>query len=112
MAFERARQGAVDLIRGDDPITVDQAPFVARLLDECLAVGQPRTVVDLSRVPLVDSAGLELLLNYQDSFQQRGGALKLAAPNPLCRDILMVTGVERHFEIFTEAVSAVGSFAE
>jgi anti-anti-sigma factor len=112
MAFERARQGAVDLIRGDDPLTSDSVAAVGRLLDECLQAGQPRAVFDLARVTLLDSAALELLLNYQEAFQRRGGALKLAAPNPLCRDVLMATGVDRHFEIFSEAVLAVGSFAQ
>jgi anti-sigma B factor antagonist len=112
MAFERARQGAVDLIRGDDPLTADCVNGVSRLLEECLLAGQPRAVLDLARVALIDSAALEMLLNYQESFKQRGGALKLAAPTPLCRDILMATGVDRHFEIFGEAVSAVGSFAQ
>lgn len=109
--LERTRQGAVDLIRGDEPITVDRLPDVERLLAECLGSGQPRAVVDLARVPLVDSAALESLLDHQDKFKARGGALKLAAPNLLCRDILAITGVDRHFEIFSDAVSAVGSFA-
>ena len=109
--FERRRQGAVDLIQGDDPLTAEHLPAIGRLCDESLAGGQPRAVLDLSRVALFDSAGLEWLLSTQEQFVQRGGAMKLAAPNPLCRDILMVTGIDRHFEVFADHVAAVGSFA-
>ena len=109
--FERQRQGAVDLIQGDESLTAENLPAVERLCDESLARGQPRAVLDLSRVPLVDSEGLEWLLNVQEKFVQRGGAIKLAAANPLCRDILTVTGVDRHFELFADPVTAVGSFA-
>ncbi|HET6881567.1 MAG TPA: STAS domain-containing protein [Pirellulales bacterium] len=109
--FERRRQGAVDLIQGDDPVTAEHLPAIGRLCEESLGGGQPRAVLDLSRVALFDSAGLEWLLNMQERFVQRGGAVKLAAPNQLCRDILLVTGIDRHFEIFNDTVAAVGSFA-
>jgi anti-anti-sigma factor len=110
--FERTRQGAVDLIAGDDPINVDFAPQVLGLLEECGHRGQPRVVLDLERVPLVDSAGLEMLLDVQEDYQQRGGALKLAVRHSLCREILALTGVGRHFEVYTEAASAVASFVQ
>ncbi|HEV3003162.1 MAG TPA: STAS domain-containing protein [Pirellulales bacterium] len=109
--FARSRQGAVDVIAGDDPLTADGLVGVARLCDELLAAGQPRAVLDLGRVALIDSTGLEWLLTSQEKFVQRGGAIKLAAPNQLCRDILLATGVDRHFEVFADAVAAVGSFA-
>jgi anti-anti-sigma regulatory factor len=58
----------------------------------------------------VDSAGLEMLLDYKEEFQQLGGALKLASPSPLCREILSVVGLGDAFEVFPETLSAVGSF--
>lgn len=109
--FERRRQGAVDLIQGDDPLTTEHLDQIGRLCDESLAAGQPRAVFDLSRVPLVDSAGLEWLLNVQEQFVGRGGAIKLAGANHLCRDILNLTGIDRHFEVFNDSMTAVGSFA-
>lgn len=109
--FEKQRQGAVEVIHGEGSLIGDNLPEVTRLCDESLTGGQPRVVFDLGRVGLFDSAGLEWLLSTQERFVQRGGALKLAAANPLCRDILMVTGLDRHFEIFPDTVMAVGSFA-
>jgi anti-anti-sigma factor len=109
--FEKQRQGAIDVIQGDAALTAEHLPAATRLCDESLAGGQPRVVFDLGRVGLFDSAGLEWLLSTQERFVQRGGALKLAAANPLCRDILMVTGLDRHFELFPDTMTAVGSFA-
>jgi anti-anti-sigma factor len=110
--FERTKQGAVDVVGGDDPLSADFVPRVRQLLEECCGRGQPRAVLDLENVPLVDSAGLEMLLDLQEDYQRRGGALKLAVRNTLCREILSVTGVGAHFEIFSEAASAVGSFVQ
>ena len=110
--FERTLQGVVQVIRGNDPLIKEHAQAVIDLLTECLEYGQPRVVLDMEKVPLIDSAGLELLVDSQENFQQRGGALKLVAPNALCQEILSVTGVGALFELFPEPVSAVGSFAQ
>jgi anti-anti-sigma factor len=110
--FARDKQGAVDVVAGDDPLSADYVPRVLRLLEECGAKGQPRAVLDLDRIPLLDSAALEMLLDVQEDFQRRGGSLKLAVRGGLCREILSVTGVGGHFEIFTDAASAVGSFVQ
>ena len=87
-------------------------PKVLELLQSCGTHGQPRAVLDLERIPLIDSAGMEMLLDVQEDFQRRGGALKLAGRNPLCQEILAVTGVGSHFEVFSDAASAVGSFVQ
>ena len=109
--FERVSQGAVDVIRGDFPLDRDHTKEVTRLLLQCLDSSQPYVVFDLENVPLIDSAGLEVLLDFTEEFQELGGALKLAAPNPLCSEILSVTGVSGSVEIFRDALAAAGSFA-
>jgi len=109
--FERFRQGAVDVIRGKDSLTVEKIKQVSKLLDECVQRGQPRIVFDLEEVPLIDGAGLEMLLDVWDRCLKRGGVLKLSAPNPLCREILSITDVGPQFEIFGDTLSAAGSFA-
>lgn len=110
--FEPSRQGAVDVIAGDEAINADHVEHLEPLLQAGMKRGQPRVVLHLGEVPLVDSRGLELLLDYRDRYAQGGGALKLVAPSPLVRDILHITGLEGEFEIFTDVVSAVGSFAQ
>jgi anti-anti-sigma factor len=108
--FELEKHGAVHVVHGDSPLNVEFVDKVAALLDECLGSGLPRIVVDLKKVPLIDSAGIELLLDYRDKCQQSGGDLKLAAPNRLCEDILFATGMEQEIEVAAEVLRAVGSF--
>ena len=110
--YERQRQGAVDVVRGDDALVSERLEQLSDLLEECLGRGQPRAVLDMQDAPLVDSAGLELLMDAQTDFQRRGGALKLAAPNPLCKEILSLSGVARHLEIHSDVKMAVGSFVQ
>lgn len=110
--FQQSRTGAVDVVRGQDPINLPNVKSLGELLDTCLSGGQPHVVLDLEKVPLIDSAGLELLLDFQDRCANRAGAMKLAAPTPLCREILTVTGVASRFEIHPDSLSAIGSFAQ
>ena len=110
--FKRTKQGAITVITGGAPSTTENREVLSDVLETCLGEGQPRAVLDLQEVALIDSAGLELLLDVQENFEQRAGTLKLAAPNSLCRDILSVTGVGNQFEIYREVKSAVGSFLQ
>jgi anti-anti-sigma factor len=109
--FEVVRHGAVQVISGDQPISGDQVEELATTLRGCLANGQPFSVLNLQRIPLMDSAALELLLDAHQAHEARGGMLKLAGANSLCRDILRITRVADWFEMFTDVKSAVGSFA-
>ncbi|MFG0332616.1 MAG: STAS domain-containing protein [Maioricimonas sp. JB049] len=109
--FARSRHGAVDVITGDAPLNVDSCDDMMREIETCLSQSQPRLVIDLRDVPLIDSAGLELLLDVQDRCVQSGGTCKLAAPNPLCTDILHATAVGLEFETYPDAIAAAGSFA-
>jgi anti-anti-sigma factor len=108
--FERKRQGAVDVIGGGDRIAGDLVAELAVLLADRADHGQPHVVLDLQGVLVVDSAGLELLLDTQESYQRLGGALKLANPGTLCREVLKATGVGARFEIFSDTRGAVRSF--
>jgi hypothetical protein len=53
-----------------------------------------------------------MLLDVQEVFQRRGGALKLAVESNLCHEILQVTGVGSRFEIFPQTAAAVGIFVQ
>jgi len=108
--FERKRQGAIDVIGGGDRISGEHVAELATVLGACLERGQPRVVLDLQNIALMDSAGLELLLDTRDECQRMGGAMKLANPNALCIEVLKVTGVGTRFEVFGDTGSAIRSF--
>ena len=110
--FERPRRGAVVVVTGKDALDVEHVNSLRVQVEGALAEGQKRVVLDMEHVPMVDSAGLETLLDLGDVLRLRGGALKLASANPLCRDVLRITGLDSQFEAFDDPVSAIGSFAQ
>jgi anti-anti-sigma factor len=108
--FEVKRQGAIDIVGGGDRISGEHVSELASVLEGCLQRGQPRVVLDLQGVALMDSAGLELLLDTHDECQRMGGAMKLSNPGALCSEVLKITGVRARFEVFSDNGSAIRSF--
>jgi anti-anti-sigma factor len=110
--FEQKCQGAVDVICGGERISGEHVAELAKVLESHLDRGQPLIVFDFQGVALIDSAGLELLLDFHERCQRMGGALKLAGLNVLCREVLKATGVGARFEIFRDSRGAVRSFVQ
>jgi anti-anti-sigma factor len=110
--FPFEKQGAVGVVHPKGPLEASHCDELKRIVMQGLGAGRPMLVVDFHDVPLVDSVGLETLVELRDSLELKGGAVKFAAINPLCADILRVTGVGHKFEQHALVRSAVGSFAE
>lgn len=110
--FNAKKQAAVDIVSGESPISRDTLEMLQNAVDPCLLDGQPRLVIDLSQVALLDSGGLEYILDLNDQCVARGGALRLAAPNNLCQDIMDVCGVSSQIEVYEDTTRAVGGFSQ
>jgi anti-anti-sigma factor len=110
--FQQKCQGAVDVITGGDRISGEHVVELSALLKGRVERGQPQIVLDLQSIVLIDSAGLEMLLNFQEKCQRMGGALKLANVGALCREVLKATGVGARFEMFRDSGGAVRSFVQ
>lgn len=111
MRFTLSQQGSVTVIQLEGAMLSSDLNSLAETILARTAHGQPRILVDLSAVPTVDSASLELILTTQETCRSRGGILKLTGLNPLCREIFTVTLLERRFEFFDNQMTALGSFA-
>lgn len=110
--FRTSQQGVVRVIGGDAPLSGDNIAIARKYCEEALSHGQPKLVFDFTGIPLVDSVGLELLLDIRDRCRKRGGAVVVSGASPLCVDILRATGVAAEIAIFDDTIAAVGSFAQ
>ena len=81
-------------------------------LDDLLAYGSTRWVLDVSEVGMIDSSGIGLLVRYLTNAKQQGGALKLLKPTKFALQSLKMIGVLNLFEVFDDQGAAVSSFAE
>ncbi len=108
--FQIESQGAVELIAPSEALNHESAESLLEMIANQSFSGQPMVVLDLSNVPLVDSAGLEALLDVQQNLREASGTLKLAGLTPLCTDVFRITGLSERFEIYADTKQAVRSF--
>ncbi|TWT40145.1 STAS domain-containing protein [Botrimarina hoheduenensis] len=104
-------QGAVAVLAVDAPLNAESSDALRSAVEALPRIGRPQLVIDLSGVPLIDSAGCEALLDVRDSVCDIGGACCLAGVAPLCRDILWAAGLDEGFDVFQGTKEAVASYA-
>jgi anti-sigma B factor antagonist len=85
------KSSAVRVLRAEGPITLQN--FTA-LQNEFLRFQVPVTILDLTKVPHMDSAGLGVILKYFVTAQKRGHKLILAGLNERVLELFKLTRVD------------------
>jgi anti-anti-sigma factor len=104
--------GSVSILKARSALTGDSLAQCRKHLDECLSRRRSLIVLDLSDSPLIHSEGLEFIVDAQQRCLSHGGKLVVAEPQPLCAEILSITGVEACVAVFHDLRSALSDFAK
>ena len=68
--------------------------------------GQRHLVIDFTRVPTIDSAGIRALVRGHTTAQRVEGTLRLAALSPRVRDLLDASRLSNVFDIYDSTEAA------
>ena len=79
-------------------------------MEDALAVGDTRLIINFAQVPMIDSSGIGILVKAMASAKQRGGGVKLVTPSKFVVQTLKLIGVLNLFQIFEDENAAVQSF--
>jgi anti-sigma B factor antagonist len=88
----------------------DAVDRLRQTLDDLLASGDTRIVMDLSEVPWIDSSGIGLLVKILTAAKQQGGSIKLLNPSKFTVQTLKMISLLDLFEVFEDQQLAVASF--
>lgn len=93
-------EGAIDLhvspeVRASLRVLIDEKP--------------KRLVVDLSRVPYVDSSGLAVLIGAMQSLEHEGGVFLLAGAQEAVQIILESAKLDKYFRLFPDVEAALAA---
>ena len=112
MDIDVRRRSHVEVIKLRGQLRMGEAVDAFRTaIDEAVAAGSYKLVVNLAEVPTIDSSGIGLLVKAMASAKQRGGTLKLVNPSKFAIQVLRLVGVLNLFEVFDDENSAVESFS-
>ena len=93
------QMGNAHVLALQDAVTQAECAELNDLIGRATAAGGERLAIDLSEVPFLDSAVLELLLSTAKEYAGRGGRLKLVALSANCQEILRLTDLRGRFEL-------------
>ena len=93
------------ILLGDGDIEIKQ------VVDELLGLGEKNILLNLAKVPYIDSAGLGELIRCFTAIRKNAGNLKFLSPNQLLIDLLSITKLVNVFDWYNDEPSAVKSFS-
>ncbi len=93
------------ILLGEGDVEIKQA------VDDLLKKGNKKILLNLSRVPYLDSAGLGEIIRCFTTLRKSGGAFKLLSPNQRIIDLLSITKLLNVFDCFDNESSAIASFS-
>lgn len=104
-------RGAQVVVVGGE-VDVYTAPLLRDALDQQIAAGHIRLVVDLDAVEFMDSTGLGVLVGRLKLVRNRNGWLRIVCSNERVLKVFRITGLDRVFTIsatLEDAIEAVAS---
>ena len=87
-----------------------ESVYLKDKIKDVLNMGMKSILIDLGKVPYVDSTGIGFLVSSHTAVTSQGGDFKLLSPNPRVREVLRITKLDKIFEIFDKEEDAVASF--
>jgi anti-anti-sigma factor len=97
------------VVRLDGALDSAAAPALRDRLIGLLHPGTPLLVLDLSRVPSCDSAGLAVLVGAERRARMLGITMRLAAPSVPVAKLLRLTGLDRNLAIYPDLSAALAA---
>lgn len=100
----RSRIGVLTYLAPTGPlIDKDGLEQLKKTTDSCIAARETDLILDLSKVPLLNGAALETLLEIQDGLTRYGGGLKTVNANALIKDIFRISSFNDYVDTIDEA---------
>ena len=90
----------------------DSATQLRETLQQMVADGARRIVLNLAELHYIDSSGIGLLVSSYATMNRVGGQIKLASLNSRVKDLLLITKLLTVFEVYEHEIAALDAFAE
>ena len=107
---EREKEGIVILDLAGRLIVGEPCTILRAKVNENVAQGKTRIILNLQNVDFIDSTGLGSMVICFTSLQKAGGTLKLENLNRRNIELLLLTKLTTIFQIFNEEQQAINSF--
>lgn len=104
--------GSVSIVKAPNSLVGENLTQCRKLIDDCFVGNRSFIILDMGESALLNSDALEFIVDTQQACLSRGGKLVIAESQPLCAEILSITGVEDCVAVFKDLRSALAEFAK
>lgn len=95
MSFEEVDHDTYVALAPEGKFNLVAAPPLKARIDDLVAAGKARLIVDLHAVDFIDSSGLGALIGGLKSARQAGGDLRIVGAGDQVRAVLKLTNLDR-----------------
>lgn len=111
MKLKILTKGEVNIVRIEGPIKSGNEYELAEKMEKFIKPGQaPKFIVDLKKVPFINSAALGIFLNIFKHVDSLKGRIVFAGLNSDVENLMEITKLSSVFEIFRTVDEALESF--
>jgi anti-sigma B factor antagonist len=107
MIIEFYARGAAEVARLPAKLVLENAASVRNEIQQRIASGTSRLVLDLARVEFADSSGLTAILSCVSSARRQGGDVALLSPMPRVRALIELTRLDDIVTVTDDEATAV-----
>lgn len=112
MEIQVRREGKAAVLELHGKLTIGDGDVqLSQQIKDLLAAGSRRFVIDMSRVPYMDSAGLGEIIRANKRVRENGGAIRLVLSGKT-REVLTIAAVLPVFEVYEDPASALAGFGD
>ena len=98
-------------LRGKSTVDRGQSELLASHLQQLVAKGSRKVLLNLAKLTQIDSSGLSIIVGTCVSLRRQGGDLRLLCPGGRVREVLKVVKLLQLIPSFEDEAEAVASFA-
>lgn len=107
LSFTTRERDGVAIVQVGGEVDVYTAPQLRSVLDEHIAAGHTRLVVDLDGVDFLDSTGLGVLVGRLKLVRNKSGWLRLVCSSDRILRVFRITGLDKVFAIHDDVEGAI-----
>ncbi len=110
MQITSREEGGVIVFELEGRVDSSGASQMDDALQNAIAGGHYKLVLDMSGTSYINSAGLRTLADILTQCQANKGSLKLVAPGPKVERVLKIIGFDRFFKLYATVAAATADF--
>jgi anti-sigma B factor antagonist len=110
LTLQRSLKDDVAVISIDGFLDAHTAPQFEQALQQEIADGRVKLVVDCAKLTYISSAGLGVFMGFIEEVREQRGDIKVCGLTPKVRQVFDILGFDTIFELFENLQSAVDRF--